>query len=102
MIVTSVTVWVKTEHVEEFIAAIVKNHEGSIKEAGNLRFDVLQCRENPTRFLLYEAYESEEAARAHKDTAHYLKRRETVADWMIRPREGIVHQVVSPTARDFW
>lgn len=102
MIVTCVTVWVKKEHVDSFIEATITNHEGSIKEPGNLRFDVLQCKEEPTIFTLYEAYESEEAAKAHKDTAHYLAWRDTVADWMAKPRVGVAHSVVRPVDRDLW
>jgi autoinducer 2-degrading protein len=102
MIVTCVTVYVKEEHLEDFVAATVQNHEGSIQEAGNMRFDVLQHKDDPTRFLLYEAYESEEAAKAHKDTEHYLRWRDAVAPWMARPREGIAHRVIRPADRNEW
>ena len=96
MIVTCVQVWVKQEHIEDFVAATIRNHEGSLREPGNRRFDVLQDGEDPGRFLLYEAYESEEDARAHKETAHYLKWRETVADWMAQPRQGVPYKVIRP------
>ena len=33
-----------------------------------------------TRFMLYEAYESDEASAAHKETSHYLKWSEEVKD----------------------
>ncbi len=102
MIVNCVHVWVKKDHIEDFIAATRKNHQGSVEEPGNLRFDVLQLLEDPTRFLLYEAYESEEAAAAHKETSHYLEWRETVADWMEKPREGISYRVICPEDRSLW
>ena len=102
MIVYCVTVYVKPEHLDEFIAATITNHEGSIREPGNLRFDVLQSADDPTRFLLYEAYESDEASATHKQTDHYLTWRKTVADWMAKPREGVGHRVVRPTQRDQW
>jgi (4S)-4-hydroxy-5-phosphonooxypentane-2,3-dione isomerase len=102
MIVTCVTVYVQNEHIEAFIAATIQNHEGSIREPGNLRFDVLQCKDDPGKFLLYEAYESEEAARAHKDTKHYLKWRDAVAPWMAKPREGVAYAVIRPTGRNRW
>ncbi len=88
MIVTFVHVWVKKGHIEDFKDASVKNHKESIKEPGNLRFDVLQDDSDPAKFVLYEAYESENAATAHKETTHYLEWRETVADWMAQPRKG--------------
>ena len=62
MIVTIVHVHVKPEHVEDFINATKENHNNSIKEPGNLRFDVLQSTEDPTKFILYEAYISPEAS----------------------------------------
>lgn len=102
MIVTCVTVYVKEEHVDDFIEASIENHKGSIEEPGNIRFDVLQCSGDPARFLLYEAYESEEAALAHKKTGHYLKWKETVTDWMAKPREGVPHKVICPAVRSGW
>ena len=102
MIVTCVTVYVKEEHIQDFISATVRNHEGSIREPGNMPFDVLQCVDDPTRFMLYEAYVSLEAAKAHKDTEHYSQWRETVAPWMAAPREGIAHKVIRPTDRSEW
>ncbi|MCB0168587.1 MAG: antibiotic biosynthesis monooxygenase [Anaerolineae bacterium] len=102
MLVTTVTVYVKPAHVDDFIEASIANHNQSIEEPGNMRFDVLQSTDDPTRFLLYEAYESEEAAAAHKQTEHYLKWRETVADWMAKPREGIPHRVIRPDDRGAW
>lgn len=96
MIVTVVHVKVRPERVEEFIRATIENHRESVKEPGNLRFDVLRNDAEPNRFLLYEAYENEEKAAAHKLTAHYLKWRETVESWMASPREGIRHTAIVP------
>jgi autoinducer 2-degrading protein len=93
---TMVHVWVTPEKVEEFKAASLANHAESIKEPGNLRFDVIQDAADPCKFILYEMYESEEAAAAHKETAHYLKWRETVADMMAQPRQGQKMIVLAP------
>ncbi|HHH36261.1 MAG TPA: antibiotic biosynthesis monooxygenase [Gammaproteobacteria bacterium] len=96
MQVTLVQVRVKPEHVADFIEATRLNHEASIQEPGNLRFDILQSAEDPTRFVLYEAYRSAEDAARHKETPHYLAWREAVADWMAEPRQGIPYQGVFP------
>ncbi|MBN2175152.1 MAG: antibiotic biosynthesis monooxygenase [Bacteroidales bacterium] len=95
MTVTIVHIYVKTEHRDEFILATVENHNNSVREPGNLRFDVLQNEKEPDHFILYEAYRSEEDAAKHKETEHYLKWKETVAGWMAKPREGIKHRVIS-------
>jgi len=102
MIATLVHVYVKEEYIDPFIEATLENHRASIQEPGNLRFDVLQDDENPAKFTLYEAYESEEAAAAHKKTEHYKKWKETVADWMDKPREGVRHQIVAPKEKSAW
>lgn len=91
MVVTIVHVYVKPENIDAFIEASTINHNNSVKEQGNLRFDLLQDANNPAKFVLYEAYENDETAAAHKQTAHYLEWRETVAPWMDQPREGIKH-----------
>ena len=96
MQVTLVQVHVKPEHVADFIEATRKNHEASICEAGNRRFDVLQSPEDPASFVLYEAYTSAEEAAAHKQTTHYLQWRDTVAGWMAQPRQGIAYNGLFP------
>jgi autoinducer 2-degrading protein len=70
MIVTCVYVHVKPDVIEAFMDATLANHLESVKEPGNLRFDFIRQADDPCRFMLYEAYESEEAAAAHKMTTH--------------------------------
>lgn len=96
MQVTMVHVQVKPAHIADFIEATRKNHEASVCKAGNLRFDILQSRDDPARFVLYEAYASESDAAAHKQITHYLSWRDTVADWMAAPRRGISYDGLYP------
>lgn len=102
MLVTFVHVWVKPGMADAFIKASTVNHISSVQEKGNLRFDLLRDANDENKFVLYEAYESEEAATAHKDTAHYKKWRETVADMMAQPRRGDKHKIVCPTDLTSW
>lgn len=95
-VATIVHVFVKPESVQQFIEATRDNHKHSIKEPGNLRFDILQDAGDAGKFILYEAYTNEQAVAAHKETAHYLKWRDTVAPWMLKPREGVKHQLLFP------
>lgn len=85
---TLVHIRVKAEHVAAFIEACRLNHEASVQEPGNLRFDLLQDPDDPTRFIFYEAYRTAEEAAAHKRTAHYAAWRDAVADMMAEPRSG--------------
>ena len=89
MHVTIVHVYVSAGHIDDFIEATRLNHEASVSEPGNLRFDVLQSADDPARFVLYEAYRTAADAASHKQTSHYLSWRDTVADWMAEPRQGI-------------
>ncbi|MCB4790395.1 MAG: antibiotic biosynthesis monooxygenase [Elusimicrobia bacterium] len=102
MIVTCVSVSVKKENVGEFIKETIKNHEGTRKEPGNLRFDVLQCAGDETEFILYEVFESREAVNAHKETQHYKNWKETVEKWMTKPRKGIVYNIITPEDKNQW
>ena len=102
MIVTCVYVHVKPEAVNGFINATIANHQESVREPGNLRFDLIQQSDDPSRFMLYEAYESAEAASAHKNTDHYLKWRESVTDYMAEPRQGVRYNILEPNDRTKW
>jgi autoinducer 2-degrading protein len=96
MQVTIVQVNVKAEYIESFIEATRKNHEASINEAGNVRFDVLQSQDDPSCFVLYEAYTTEAEAALHKQTSHYMVWRDVVADWMAEPRQGVNYNCLYP------
>lgn len=96
MIATIVYVSVKPGMLKDFIAASEVNHAQSVREKGNMRFDLLQQADDPTKFVLYEAYEDEASAAAHKETAHYMVWKETVADWMAEPRNGVRYTALKP------
>lgn len=100
MHVTLVHVTVKPDCVDAFIAATRANHEGSVREPGNRRFDVLQDPDEPTRFLLYEVYASEADAALHKQTPHYLAWRDAVAPMMAKPRRGVPWRGLFPEDGD--
>ena len=91
MYVVAVTVFVKPEFVESFIEATLDNARNTRQEAGNLRFDVSQCEDDPARFLLYEVYRDKDDFAAHQKTEHYARWRQAVADWMAQPRQGAKH-----------
>lgn len=96
MHVTLVHVSVLPECIDDFIAASRANHEASVLEPGNRRFDVLQSAEDATRFALYEAYADAADAKAHKDTSHYATWRDAVAHMMAEPRRGEPFVALAP------
>jgi (4S)-4-hydroxy-5-phosphonooxypentane-2,3-dione isomerase len=102
MIVSCVYIHVKPDAVDRFIEVTTENHRGSVKEAGNLRFDIIQQVDDPCRFMLYEAYESEADAADHKTTSHYLNWRNQVNDLMAEPRYGVKYNIIEPNDRSEW
>jgi (4S)-4-hydroxy-5-phosphonooxypentane-2,3-dione isomerase len=102
MIVTCVYIHVKPEAVDQFIEETRANHMESVKEPGNLRFDILQQAGEPGKFMLYEAFISEAEAANHKTTSHYAKWRDSVQDMMVEPRFGVRYEVIEPTDTEKW
>ena len=102
MIVRIIDVHVNRDSIDEFKRISVRNREGSIGEPGILRFDVLQDDSEPQHFVLYEVYRDEAAAKAHKDTAHYKRWRDSVADWMAEPRRGVKYDGLLPADESGW
>jgi autoinducer 2-degrading protein len=96
MIIVQVHVQVKPEKVPAFIEATIENARCSIQEPGVARFDVIQQTDDPNRFILVEVYRTPDDPGKHKETAHYQKWRDTVADMMAVPRQGIKYQNLFP------
>ncbi len=101
MYVVCVTVWVKPGFEKQFIEATRDNQVNTRQEPGNVRFDVLQKQDDPTRFFLYEVYRTEPDFVRHQQTDHYLKWKETVADWMQQKRAGVRHLSLLPEDSDW-
>jgi quinol monooxygenase YgiN len=89
MLVVHVHVRVKPDCVEAFRQATLENARASIQEPGIVRFDVMQQQDDPTRFVLVEAYRTADAPAKHKATAHYAKWRDAVAGMMAEPRTSV-------------
>jgi autoinducer 2-degrading protein len=94
MYVVTVSIWVKPDCVASFIDATLDNAGHTRKEPGNLRFDVSRLDEDPSRFLLYEAYRTKEDFVKHQQTEHYLNWKQAVTDFMAQPRQGLKHHSI--------
>ncbi len=96
MFVVIVNVNVKSDRIEAFKTATIENASNSINEPGIARFDVLQQQDDPTKFVLIEVYRTPDDPAKHKETAHYKKWRDTVADMMVESRTSIKYNSVFP------
>lgn len=99
MFIVHVFAHIKPDRVEAFRAATLENARNSVKEPGIARFDVIQQQDDPTRFVLVEVYRTPQDATKHKETAHYQKWRDAVADMMAEPRTSIKYTNVFPNER---
>lgn len=99
MLIVHVFVHVKPDRVEAFEAATLENARNSIQEPGIARFDVIQQQDDPTRFVLVEVYRTAEDPARHKETAHYKKWRDAVADMMAEGRTSVKYTNLFPDER---
>ena len=96
MLIVHVFVHVKPEYVEAFKAATIENARESVREPGIARFDVIQQQDDPTRFVLVEVYRTADDPARHKETAHYARWRDGVAEMMAEPRSSVRYANVFP------
>jgi len=101
MLIVQVHVCVKPESAAAFKKATVENARSSIQEPGIARFDVLEQQDDATRFVLIEVYRTPEAVAAHRETAHYARWRDAVADMMAEPRQRATFSAVFPDPKDW-
>jgi autoinducer 2-degrading protein len=94
MLTVLVHVHLKQEYVDAFREASMENARNSLLEAGIERFDILQQKDDPTRFVLVEAYGSPDAPAAHKETDHYARWRSAVEPMMAEPRSSVKYESV--------
>ena len=96
MFIVYVFVHVKDDQVDAFKAASMENARNSVQEPGIARFDVIQQQDDPTRFVLVEVYRTADDPGWHKETAHYQKWRDTVAEMMAEPRSSTKFNNIFP------
>ena len=96
MLIVHVFVHVKSDQIEPFVTETLENARHSVQEPGIARFDVLRQKDDPTRFVLMEVYRTPDDPARHKETAHYQKWRDTVAEMMAEPRSSIKYENVFP------
>jgi len=96
MFIVHVFVHVKDDQVEAFKAASMENARNSVQEPGIARFDVIQQQDDSTRFVLVEVYRTPDDPGRHKETDHYQKWRDTVAEMIAEPRSSIKYNNIFP------
>lgn len=98
MLIVHVNVHVKPGQEQAFLEATVENARASLSEPGIARFDVVRSVDDPSYFVLVEAYRDDQAPAAHKETAHYKIWRDRVEPLMAQPRSSVKFREVHPEA----
>ncbi|MDT8855101.1 antibiotic biosynthesis monooxygenase [Paracoccaceae bacterium Fryx2] len=94
MFVQLVHITVKPDRVQDFLDAFRINFDGTTREPGNRRFDVLQDPEDATKFAIFEIFDNAEALDAHRETDHYKQTVALLDDIMTGPRSKNLFRLV--------
>lgn len=70
-ITKQVTFIAKENNIQEMKDMLKTMVEPSKNEVGCLLYDIFQLKDNPTKFVVIESWESEEALAGHKTSEHY-------------------------------
>ncbi len=96
MLVVIVSAHVKPEYIEAFKNVSMDNASNSVKEPGVFRFDVYQQADDPSKFTLLEIYRTKNDPPKHRETAHYLRWRDAVANMLVEPRTRVENSIIYP------
>ena len=78
MVVMQITHRILPEYVDQYIKATIANAQATRKEAGNVRFDLLQDSKDSCSFQLYEVYVDQAAQQRHLASDHFATWKEAV------------------------
>jgi len=71
--VLQVDLRIRPENVDAFMRKLAENAAAARKESGCKQFDVVVDPRDPTRAMLYEVYDDEQAFERHQQTADFKK-----------------------------
>lgn len=101
MVIQLVHIKVKPEALEAFKTATLDNTRNSRLEPGIAQFALVQQQDDPTKFVIIEAFKDEAAIEAHRQAPHYLRWRDAVTDMMAETRYAIKANSLDPRDEDW-
>ena len=96
MHVLLVSMRVKPEKAEEFIALTRENVTETLKEDGVVRFDLVRQADDPGHFLLFEVYRRAEDHARHRQTPHSKSWNAAAEPLMLEPSRRTIYESVFP------
>jgi (4S)-4-hydroxy-5-phosphonooxypentane-2,3-dione isomerase len=92
---------VKPDQIDAFLAATLDNARNTRKEPDVVRFDVIQQKDDPTKFSLIEIYRTPEGHASHRETPHYLAWADTVPALLGEPRTRGIYRNIDPPDQEW-
>ena len=94
MFVVCVESEIMPRHLDDFLAAMLKNAAQSHSlEAGCQQFDVCQGQQNPNTVFLYEIYDDEAAFEAHKAARHYHEFKHAIDGMVVKKSVSFLQNI---------
>jgi (4S)-4-hydroxy-5-phosphonooxypentane-2,3-dione isomerase len=92
-IVNAIDLDIAPAEIDKYLAAVKENGAASVKEPGCREFNVMVLATNPNHVFLFEVYDNDAAAQAHRATEHFKKYAATTANMVtarnVRPMKSI-------------
>lgn len=80
--------YVKVEKTDEFIALAKQLvQETREKDAGCIRYELMQDTKNPQHLTMFEAWENQESLEKHMKSQHFQEAMKVFTDFMEMPAE---------------
>jgi len=92
-IINAVDLDIAPAELDKYLAAVKENGAATIKEPGCREYHIMVSATNPNNVLLFEVYDNDAAAQAHRATEHFKKYAATTANMVtarnVRPMKPI-------------
>lgn len=95
MLILHVFMHIKDEYVKKFRIASLENVEKSLEEPEVANFEIIQQKDDSTKFLFMERYYTEEGQLKHRETEHFKKWKEETKDMFAEPYTFIKYKDVN-------
>ncbi len=87
MLIVTAKVWIKSDKVDEFLAAYRWMKPQVLNDPGAIAYELHRSADDPSTFIFYEQYESKEAFDYHLSTDHFKALAARIDPLMTKPGE---------------
>lgn len=95
------SIYIKPEHVNEFLAVSNPFAGESLRESGLVSFALLQQVNDPARFSMFDVYHNDAAREEHLKSAHYLAWLALITPMLVELMAPHPHMPIFPPPEDW-